>query len=162
MNSSLLHLLVTTTVASSLSVLIVAGLRKPLRRFAGARAAYWIWLLVPGSIVALWLPGPSHSVRIVAAGLQGQSTAAFSSVILSVDSAISASNSAFAVSVWLAGAAVMLGLLVHRQLVFVRGLGNLTPDSGGILQSASIRAPLLLGVWHARIVVPVDFSTRYS
>lgn len=163
MNSSLIHLLVTTTIASSFSVLIVAGLRKPLRHLAGARAAYWIWLLVPASIVALCLPGPSHSVRIVAGGLQAQSTAALSSAILSVDTAIRSSNFAVAVvSVWLVGVAVMLGLLFHRQLVFVRGLGSLTPDSGGILQSASISAPLLLGVWHARIVVPVDFSTRYS
>jgi len=162
MSSSLLHSLVTATLVSSLAIVIVAVLRKPLRYLVGVRAAYWQWLLVPAGVLAVLVPAPVHTVRALAESLPHSVGAAYSAVWVSVNVA-GASNQAQAVLViWLLGAIVMLTWLVHRQVSFVRSLGTLTQDSDGIYRSSSIVAPLLLGAWRPRIVVPTDFETRYS
>jgi hypothetical protein len=67
-----------------------------------------------------------------------------------------------ALLIWLLGAFAMLMWLARRQVAFVRSLGTLTRDPDGIYRSCSIVAPLLLGAWRARIVVPTDFESRYS
>lgn len=59
--------LVAVTLAASAAVLFVAALRVPVRRAVGARAAYWLWLSVPASVLAVLLPAPLHALRIPAA-----------------------------------------------------------------------------------------------
>jgi len=44
----------------------------------------------------------------------------------------------------------------------VRSLGKLTPDCGDTQRSAAIVAPMLLGAWRSRLILPVDFESRYS
>jgi bla regulator protein blaR1 len=162
MSSSPLHSLVTATLLSSLAIVIVGVLRKPLRYLAGARAAYWQWLLVPASVLAVLVPAPVHSVRVLAESLPHSVGAAYSAVWVSVNAA-GASNQAQAVLViWLLGAFAMLMWLARRQVAFVRSLGKLTRDPDGIYRSDSIVAPLLLGAWRPRIVVPADFEAHYS
>jgi beta-lactamase regulating signal transducer with metallopeptidase domain len=60
---SLVHVLVGMTIASSIAVLIVGALRKPLRRIAGPRSAYWVWLLLPTTALAVFLPAPTYPQR---------------------------------------------------------------------------------------------------
>ena len=50
MDSDLLEALIRATLASSVSVLLIGLLRKPLRIAVGARGAYWLWLLVPALV----------------------------------------------------------------------------------------------------------------
>jgi bla regulator protein BlaR1 len=162
MSSNLTHSLLLATGASSVAVLFVCVLRRPLRYAVGARAAYWQWLLVPASLLAVLLPAPIHSVRVLAESLPNSFTAAYSAVVVSVNAA-GASNHTLAVMViWLLGASVMLVWLVRRQHAFVRSLGNMKPGPDGLYRSNSIVAPLLLGAWRPRIVVPTDFEARYG
>ena len=163
MSGNLAHLLMTATAASSLAILFVGVLRKPLRYAVGARAAYWQWLLVPASVLAASLPAPAHSVRMLTESLPGHVSVAFSSAMLSVSATGHSSNYVVAaLAVWLLGASAMLVSLVRRHRTFVRSLGNLTRDLDGIYRCSAVVAPLLVGAWRARIVVPTDFETRYS
>jgi beta-lactamase regulating signal transducer with metallopeptidase domain len=162
MSSSALHSLILATAASSMAIVLVGVLRKPLRYAVGARAAYWQWLLVPASVLAALLPAPVHSVRTMAASLPGPVSVALSRVMVSVSAAGAANDHAIGLVLWFLGAAVMLMWFVHRQAVFIRSLGILTEDPAGIYRSSAIVAPLLVGVWRARIIVPADFESRYS
>jgi bla regulator protein blaR1 len=162
MSSSAVHSLIIATVASSIAIVLVGLLRKPLRYAVGARAAYWQWLLVPASVLAALLPAPVHSARMTADSLPGPVSAALSSVMVSVSATGASNHHAIGLAIWLTGASGMLMWLGRRQVVFVRSLGKLTPDAGGICRSSAIVAPLLVGVWRARIVVPTDFESRYS
>lgn len=162
MSSSLVHALVIVTVASSFAILFVGVLRKPLRRAVGARAAYWQWLLVPASMLAVLLPAPVHSVRVLADSLPHSVSTAYSAVMASVNASDVSNHYVPVLAIWLLGASVMLTWLVRLQRAFVRSLGSMKPDRDGIYRSSSIVAPLLLGAWRARIVVPTDFEVRYS
>jgi bla regulator protein blaR1 len=162
MSSSALHSLIIATAASSIAIVLVGLLRKPLRYAVGARAAYWQWLLVPAGVLAALLPAPVHSVRMMADSLPSPMSAAFSRVLVSVGATGASDHYATGLAIWLLGASGMLLWLVRRQAVFVRSLGKLRPDPGGICRSSAIVAPLLVGVWRARIVVPMDFESRYS
>jgi beta-lactamase regulating signal transducer with metallopeptidase domain len=163
MISNVVHLLVATTLASSIAVVLAGAVRKPLRHTVGARGAYWIWVLVPASLLAVCVPGPSDSAKTMAGGVQNQATATLSNVMFSVDAAVQSSNYAVgAVAVWLVGAIAMVVFLAGLQWVFVRRLKDLIPDLDGICQSRSVGAPLLIGIWHPQIVVPVNFDAIYS
>jgi bla regulator protein BlaR1 len=163
MEASAIDALLGTTAATSAAILLVAMLRKPLRVAVGARAAYWLWLLVPGSAVASLLPAPSHALQIMSGVLPSYMKAAATSVAMTASkSGASATLVPAILLVWLLGVSVMLILVLSRQRAFVRSLGRMTPDPDGIRRSNSIVAPMLLGAWRPQIVVPVDFETRYS
>ena len=51
-----LETLFEATLATSVAVLLVLALRRPLRAAFGARVAYGAWVLVPASLVAVLLP----------------------------------------------------------------------------------------------------------
>jgi len=163
MSASLVHALVAVTAASSAAVVLVGVLRKPLRYAVGARAAYWQWLLVPASVLAVFMPAPVHSVRLLTQSVPDSVSAAFSSAIVSV-SAVAAPTGYVAPSlaIWLLGTFLMAASLARRQRSFVKYLGNMTMDSDGIYRSSTVVTPLLLGAWRPRIVVPTDFESRYT
>jgi bla regulator protein blaR1 len=150
------------TAASSVAIVLVAVLRKPLQYAVGARAAYWQWLLVPASVLAVLLPAPVHSVRMMTESLPGPIGAAFSSAMISATAAGASTYVVTGLAIWLLGASLMLTWMVRRQRAFVRSLGDMTPDLDGICRSGSIVSPLLVGAWRARVVVPTDFEARYS
>jgi beta-lactamase regulating signal transducer with metallopeptidase domain len=163
MSNSLAHSLLVVTLASSVAIVLVAVLRRPLRYAVGARAAYWQWLLVPASACAVLLPAPVDTVRMIPESLPGSVSAALSSAMVSVGAVGPSSNFvAASLAIWLLGTFLMLAWLVRRQRAFVRSLGTMAPDPDGIYRSSSTVAPLLLGAWRARIVVPTDFETRYG
>jgi beta-lactamase regulating signal transducer with metallopeptidase domain len=160
--ASLVHSLFMVTMASSAAVVLIGALRKPLRYTVGARAAYWIWLLVPASIVGVLLPASSHSVRTLAASLPQSVSAAYSAVIISVNETASSSYCAIAMAIWMLGGVLMLIWALSRQRAFIRSLGEMTPDPQGFHRSPSIVAPLLVGAWNPIIVVPANFEERYG
>jgi len=163
MGASAIEALLGAAAASSAAILLVGLLRKPLRVAAGARAAYWLWLLVPGSAVAALLPAPSHALQMMSGALPSYMKAAVTSVAMTASTpGASAGLVPAALLVWLSGAGVMLTLMLGRQRTFVRSLGKMAPDPNGIRRSNSIVAPMLVGAWRPQVVVPVDFETRYS
>jgi beta-lactamase regulating signal transducer with metallopeptidase domain len=63
--------------------------------------------------------------------------------------------------IWLVGAFLMATWLVRRQRAFVRSLGPLAVDADGTFRSDRIVAPMLVGAWRSRVIVPNDFEARY-
>lgn len=163
MSASPLLALAEITVVSSIAVLFVGALRKPLRRVAGARVAYWLWLAVPANALAVLLPLPSHAVRAITHPLPSPLDGRVSiDGLVSASSIVSTSSYAVAaLATWLVGVVVMGALFANRQRAFVRSLGPLTADSDGTLRSDRIRAPMLVGAWRPRVIVPADFESLY-
>jgi bla regulator protein blaR1 len=160
MNLSPLPVLTIITAASSMAIVLVALLRIPMRYASGARAAYCLWLLVPASAFGALLPGLPH-LPGVGPGLPGGPGGV--SVAMQVMEAHAAGDYAAPVlTCWLFGALLMLGILVRRQRAFVLSLGRMMRGLDGIYRSNVIVAPMVVGAWPARVVIPEDFENRYG
>jgi bla regulator protein BlaR1 len=162
MGASFMESLLVVTASSSASIVVVALLRKPMRTVVGARAAYWLWLLVPTVALGTLLPAPLQTHLTASYSFQNYIAAAITTVATVTKPAISEWYISAGLATWVAGAAFMLALLVRRQRRFVRSLGRMTRDSAGLWRSSSAAAPMLVGALRPRVVVPIDFETRYS
>jgi bla regulator protein blaR1 len=163
MDADLLRALTSATIGSSAAVLLVGLLRKPVRVAAGARAAYWLWLLVPAVVLASLLPAPSQILFVSSFALSNQVHSTLTTIS---DTATMSQGSgalvAGVLSIWAAGACAMFALLLRRQRSFIRSLGTLIPDKEGFQRSGKTVAPMLVGALKPRVVVPLDFEDRYS
>ncbi|HEV7607876.1 MAG TPA: M56 family metallopeptidase [Steroidobacteraceae bacterium] len=163
MGASLARVLIEATFASSIAVLIVWVLRKPLRRTTGAQSAYWAWLLVPATALAVFLPAPGYKNQLLASPLPNFIGATFSNVVETISAGESSTNYVtFGLATWLLGALLMSAVWAIRHRAFVRTMGNLEPGLDGVLRSDAVVAPMVIGAWRARVIVPTDFETRYT
>src|SRR5690606_3420500 len=64
--NELLRSLLEATAFTSLAILLVLALRRPLRAGFGSRVAYAAWALVPVSLIAVLLPAAPVSVALPA------------------------------------------------------------------------------------------------
>jgi bla regulator protein BlaR1 len=158
MANSLLELLARMAIYGSAAMVLVLLLRRPLRRFAGAAAAYQSWLVVAVAMLAAALP-VLHAAPPIMLAL----APALQAPQLSVTAAqISAAWPGYLLLAWTVGALGATVLLASAQRHFVRSLGALD-QRGGIYHAAqAAQGPALLGLWRPRIVVPPDFAQRYS
>ena len=162
MGTSLMASLLALTAASSASIVVVALLRKTTRIAVGARAAYWLWLVVPAITMGTLLPAPSRTLLAETYSFSSQVTTALSNAATATMAATSIPYASAGLAIWVIGAGVMFALLVSRQLRFIRSLGEMTRDLTGLWRSASAAAPMLVGALRPRVVVPIDFEVRYS
>lgn len=136
----------------SLGLAAVLLLRRPWRRFAGAQAAYALWLL------PLWLAAVALLPRASLPGwvlppvlVQGEQA-----------SALVQAPTAWALSmagIWAAG---VLGVAALNVASHVRYCRRLQRAPGGHLLAPAGDSPGLLGLWHARLVLPADFRQRFD
>jgi beta-lactamase regulating signal transducer with metallopeptidase domain len=163
MDVSVARVLVEATLTSSIAVLIVCVLRKPLRRATGAQSAYWAWLLVPATMLAVFLPAPGYKNQLLASPLPNFVGVTLSNIAETVSTGESSANYVtLGLATWLLGVLLMSGVWVVRHRAFVRTLGNLEPGLDGVLRSDSVAAPMVIGALRARMIVPTDFETRYT
>ncbi len=162
MDTELLRTLLGATLASSVAILLIGAARLPVRRIAGSSAAYWLWLLVPALIVAIWVPPPSQILELSSQSLPGRARAAVSTAIASATAPATSIYMTAGIAIWIAGAAAMLIELIRRQMALVRSLGELTPDSMGHLRSPTAVSPMLVGIWNPRVVLPAAFEARHA
>ena len=159
MESNLFDLLLRLTFAGSAAMVLVLLLRKPLRRLAGAQAAYLCWLVVPLVLLAAALPvrmAPALAVDVTPV-LQATG-AGFGAVA----TPLALQWSDWAVRLWACGALATLVIMVLAQRSFVRALGVLVERAGVHTASGTSTGPALLGLWRPIVVVPSDFRERYS
>ena len=141
MSDEVFQVLVKTTLASSVALILVALLRKLMRIAVGARAAYWLWLLVPAMAASALLPAPtpmllSTQVNFIPEQLRSAFTA------------MGPGNSAdarellidLALAIWSVGAFSMLVSILARQQMFAKSLGILTRDADGLTVTLPGRA----------------------
>lgn len=161
MSAEVLQALTDSTLVSSAAVLLVRLLRKPMRAAVGARAAYWLWLLVPAMAAAVLLPAPSPVLTSVQVTLPEQIRSAFAAATVGESTSDRAVLINLALATWAVGACAMFFWMLARQRSFARSLGALTRDADGLYR-CDVVAPMLVGAWHSKIVVPTDFESRYS
>jgi bla regulator protein blaR1 len=159
MASQPMVLLINLTCATTIAVLLVCLSRRALRRAAGAQAAYWLWLMIPASALAVMLPASSHTLGALSWVMPHSVSRALS--ILTAGQA-SMTYEVIGVLVWAVGAVAMMIVTVRRQQTFVRSLRPLWGLPNDTYRSSAVVEPMLVGAWQPRIVLPADFEARYT
>jgi len=155
--------LISLSAATTFAALLVALARGPLRGALGARAAYWLWLAVPMSALALMLPHidrPAGEAPAIAPEVLGWAWARVTALIAA--NRVSEPFVAAACAVWANGAAIALALVIVRQRSFLRSLGTLERLPDGTWRSREVAEPMLIGALRPRVLVPLDFEQHYS
>lgn len=161
--SSFFGALLLATFIFSAALTLIGVLRTPLREAFGARAAYWVWLLAPGSIIGLLLPPLNGTTIATTQTLSAAANHAWHALPADAITATHVSiQTTVGLLVWLSGAATALCVNVLRQRRFVRTLAPLSKGPDGTLRSDAIVMPLVVGAWSPRVIVPIDFERRYS
>lgn len=150
---------------ASLLMLLVMGIRIPVARLFGAGVAYGLWL-----VPALRLVAPP-------AGWFGTDLTSLPPLLVAID--VRADTASLPLdggpgqwvpillAVWAGGAALFLLYQVVCYRAFLRRL-SASAKSGGLhqgvalIESEAVEGPVAVGLIARRIVVPADFSTRYS
>jgi bla regulator protein blaR1 len=158
MAAEILSQLWQCTLAVSCAVVLIVLMRVPLRQAFGARAACWVWTLVPLSLLAVLLPRP-HAFIHALATVEEWSTAV---PVLVGPARQELYWPAIAISAWLVGSIAMLCVTGIRQQRFLRSLGPLVRGDDGLLRSHALTSPLVVGAFRPRLIVPADFEQRYS
>lgn len=160
MSNDILRLLLGTTLAASVVVLLLHLLRAPLRRWLGAGAAYAAWAAVPAAVIAVLLPAREAPVEWGAIGVVLQPVRAATAAVSSMQAPM---WEMLLLAVWLGGMGAMAIGLWRRQHRFARGLGELRRRGDGLWTSETSRdLPAAVGLFRTRIVVPNDFDSRYD
>lgn len=142
-------------VATTIAVIVCLLLRRPVRAWLGAPAAYAVWSCVPLAIVAAAVPGPPAATAALSMPLLRALPQPHGTPVLAPGW-----ESALGIA-WLVGAVAMAGWLWWWQSHFVRSLGPLRAQGNAVWSTGHDRGlPASLGVWRPRIVVPADFATR--
>lgn len=156
-----------TLIATTLLMALVMMVRRPVARWLGAGAAYWLWalpfarMLLPAVPQDVATPSPLH-VAVDQAGLPD---------LLAIPAG-PATGAAFpwleaAMSVWLFGIVIFLAVHIFGYVRFRRHiLTGATPiDRQGrihIITSPHASGPLAFGIVRAYVVLPMDFGLRYD
>ena len=161
MDAEILSLLGEATLAGSAASLLVLALRRPLRAWLGASAAYALWLCVPVALLAVMLPRgievpleiplASQASPVVLVGMVAEAEATWH-------------WREWLFPLWLAGALGSLAVLGWQQRRFTRGLGALSRRDDGMYQSSVATAglPAVTGLLRPKILLPADFERRYT
>ena len=160
MNADLLSTLLRATLAGSAAVVLVMMLRGIARRYFGPRLAYALWAMIPILMLVTALPAPTLAPMVV--GLDLDNALALPAVS-TWTAALSTDSAAWWLAVWFVGTLASAATLVVQQRRFVHGLGPLRAADDGVYRaSRSSACPAAIGLLRPRIVVPVDFETRYD
>jgi bla regulator protein blaR1 len=167
MTTELLRYLVALTIASAFSILVTLAIRRVVRLVFGAAASYSTLLLVPVTMLAVLLPNPLDSDSAIGISLRIDSVTALSHALdRSLDSSLHTAPSLdwtpWALGTWLVGAALSVLYLAGLQRAFVNSLGTLSGSRCVLRAERSAGCPALLGVLRPKIILPVDFESRYT
>ncbi len=137
----------------TIGLLAVLLLRKPWRRFAGAQAAYALWLLPPWLALAALLPS--------SAGLPALALPPVRISALTGLPAAAASDGWQTgwLALWVAGVLTVALVQTARHRRYLR---HLLGRDRAAWRAPAGDSPGLLGVWRPRLVLPVDFRQRFD
>ena len=162
-----LRYLLALTLVSSAAIGIAMLIRRPVRRAFGAEASYCTWLLVPVAMGAMLLANAIDTDAARLSYLQIDAVSALSAAVgrslnSSLESASSFDWPTWLTGAWCLGAALFSVYLAGLQRAYLRSLGTLAGSRGVLRATASSGCPALVGVFRPRIILPVDFETRYT
>jgi beta-lactamase regulating signal transducer with metallopeptidase domain len=173
--------MVETLIGSTILMLLVLLLRRPVARLAGAHAAYALWLLPLLRMALPPIPGWQPLFVPVAAAepetghyalaLMPPADAAQLMVTLppapAAEPGLVTDWPALLIGLWLAGAAVWLAHMLwryHRFMGAAVHAGQPLTRVGDIdvIISPAVDGPMAAGLWRRRILLPADFLARYT
>lgn len=173
MAAEFLLALLAANLAAGAAIVLVLILREPVRRIAGARLAYWLWLTPVAAGIAALLPAlpagmaPVAPIRpimedafVSASGWVAPDVAAPSASVAAQAPAIDLTL--VLAALWAVGAAAFLALMLWRQLRGAAEFGHLTPTSAGVWLASGRAGPAVIGLLRPRLVAPVDFESRFT
>ena len=157
-------------VASSLLMILVLVVRRPVAELLGAQWAYALWLL---PVLIPLLPSVHFFAPIEPAPMTiiipDVSAASAISAAPAPESSASADWLLMLVALWLGGALAFAAWQQSAYSAFMlhlgpRGRDAQPPEFGGVrvVESDAVDGPVAVGLFRRRIVVPIDFLTRYS
>ena len=162
MANDILQWLIHVTLLSSVTSIVILLLRRPARQLFGANIAYQLWSIFPLALLAPLIPLIPHSAVLESIPAVAQPLIQF---MQSSAPAIHTAETRLPLLItlaWMAGCFITVNWFWRQHLTFMRALGNITPLDG-IYHAENIHiGPALVGVWHAKIIVPADFSLRYT
>jgi beta-lactamase regulating signal transducer with metallopeptidase domain len=156
MASELLSLLLWASATLSVGIMIVLALRMPVRRFAGARVAYLLWMIPPLGYLAWLMPARQVIVTLPAAVFDADGAGVAAAFYWSAN---------LLVACWLIGVAGMIAVFRFRQRRFAAAAGLLEPIGAlgrDVFAAAPTHGPAVVGALRPVIVLPNDFGSRFS
>jgi bla regulator protein blaR1 len=145
-----------------LGIILVGAMRAPTRRAVGSEAAYWLWLFVPASLIAVLLPRPPDCLcgpNAILSPLLVRGIVAPLNLIPSIH----AKGCALIITLaWGIGAVAAVLFCFYRQWSLETSLRPLHLRSDGAHSSLAAKQPMVVGGWTPKIVLPSDFEARYS
>ncbi len=159
-----------TMVAASLLMLLVLAVRRPVAELFGAQWAYALWLLpvlLPLLPVPEFLPTATEPMTIIIPEMPIESAAAASAPV--PEDGGSTGLLLMLLALWAGGAVAFAAWQQSTYSAFMLHLGPdgrraQPPSFGGVrvVESDAVDGPVAVGLFRRRIVVPIDFLTRYS
>jgi beta-lactamase regulating signal transducer with metallopeptidase domain len=165
---------VDTLIGVSLLMLLVLAVRRPVAEYFGAGWAYALWLL---PLSRIFLPQLDFLPQVDLIGSDIAIPRQTVILIPAAEAAAAPSSSPagsgqwlpLLLALWAGGAAVFISWQQAAYGAFMLSLGREgrradPPEYGGIpvVESESVDGPMAVGFLRRRIVVPLDFSTRYN
>jgi beta-lactamase regulating signal transducer with metallopeptidase domain len=161
MASEWLETLLRLNLAAAAAIAAVMFVRKGVRRLAGARAAYALWLTVPAAAAGSFLPARTLKVTLPGVTQIAPAGETLAPLPPAAPEAVPIDWTGVFLAVWAAGALMGLVWLTWRHWRFVATVCHRGP--GGRLQAlANGVGPAVVGVVAPRILLPRDFSERFS
>ncbi|MGH8054430.1 MAG: TonB family protein [Stenotrophomonas sp.] len=158
-STELLRALLATALASSAAMVLVMLLRRSVRQWLGASAAYLLWLAVPVTALAVMLPAP----RVVVTAMDAVGMAPRIGAVLVEPLQSLPMWPLLAAGIWACGALLTAIGLTRQQRRFVRGLGRVERRADGFWQAQAVAGlPAVVQLWRPRIVLPSGFEQRYT
>ncbi|SCW49629.1 Signal transducer regulating beta-lactamase production, contains metallopeptidase domain [Sphingobium faniae] len=162
--------LAETLIATTLLMALVMMMRRPVARWLGAGAAYWLWalpmvrMLLPALPERIVAPSPLQTA-VDQSGIPDFITIA--SVSMPADTAPGLPWLEIGVAIWLTGMVVFLmvqlvGYFRFRQHMLAGSIPFGQEGRIRIISSPQAGGPLAFGILRPYIVLPVDFAHRFD
>lgn len=158
--SNVAFLLLASHATLCVAIIVVLAARKPVRRIAGARIAYALWLVPPVAALAWLLPARQMVAQWPGPHVPEAVVNAAKATMLGGLNPLAA----LALLLWLLGGVGMVALFVWRQRRFVESAGDTHPAPAfgtGVVTGSSATGPAVVGVLWPVIVLPSDFAERF-
>jgi bla regulator protein blaR1 len=159
--------LAETLFATSVLMIVVLGIRRPVAKLFGARMAYALWLLPALRMILPPLPEFAERVAPVVRPMRHVFMPAYALPLPPVAASAPVDWMGPLATIWLAGAVLAFGA---AMLAYFRFLKTLRTDSAPIgdldgvpvWTTASVEGPLAFGIVRRVIALPVDYATQYA
>lgn len=152
-------------IASALLTALVLMLRRPVAQWLGVRTAYALWMLPVLRFFLPPLPDGTAPATLLPDAAPVVTISQMREAV--VTPAMQLPWVEMAVALWIGGAVLFVvihgvGYVRFRRMMLSDGTVIGRQDDVTLLESVHATGPLAFGILHKHVVVPIDFTDRYS